>query len=194
MKHSAALVLLVVSALATLGAQAQKPSSSTQSRASSPQQQFVTVEPLDGVVNFAHVETTVACGGATRPEAVAELKKMGFVSIFNLREASEPDANIEAEAAAAKAASMRFFHIQFNGQSPDARVVDQFLDAITSPGAQPAFIHCQAGNRAATMWAAKRLVVDRWNEERTMREAGPLGLTSPRLREFVLEYARTHKR
>jgi protein tyrosine phosphatase (PTP) superfamily phosphohydrolase (DUF442 family) len=71
--------------------------------------------------------------------------------------------------------------------------VDKFLDAITSPGAQPAFIHCQAGNRAATMWAAKRLVIDHWDAERTMTEAGPLASPAPpaRLRD---RDARTHKR
>jgi uncharacterized protein (TIGR01244 family) len=157
-------------------------------------QQFVTIEQVDGITNFAHLETTVACSGAINPAAVAEIRKMGFVSIFNLQEDSEPGAKVEAEAAAAKAAGMKFFHIPFNGQTPDAAVVDRFLDAITSPGAQPAFIHCQAGNRAATMWAAKRLVIDHWDAERTMAEAGPLGLTSPRLRDFVIEYARTHKR
>jgi uncharacterized protein (TIGR01244 family) len=160
----------------------------------SAQQQFVTIEQVDGITNFAHLETTVACSGAINPAAVAEIRKMGFVSIFNLQEDSEPGAKVEAEAAAAKAAGMKFFHLPFNGQTPDAAVVDKFLDAITSPGAQPAFIHCQAGNRAATMWAAKRLVVDHWDAERTMTEAGPLGLTSPRLRDFVIEYARTHKR
>jgi uncharacterized protein (TIGR01244 family) len=160
----------------------------------SAQQQFVTIEQVDGITNFAHLETTVACSGAINPAAVAEIRKMGFVSIFNLQEDSEPGAKVAAEAAAAKAAGMKFFHLPFNGQTPDAAVVDKFLDAITSPGAQPAFIHCQAGNRAATMWAAKRLVVDHWDAERTMTEAGPLGLTSPRLRDFVIEYARTHKR
>ena len=160
----------------------------------SAQQQFVTIEQVDGITNFAHLETTVACSGAINPAAVADIRKMGFVSIFNLQEDSEPGAKVEAEAAAAKAAGMKFFHLPFNGQTPDAAVVDKFLDAITSPGAQPAFIHCQAGNRAATMWAAKRLVVDHWDAERTMTEAGPLGLTSPRLRDFVIEYARTHKR
>jgi uncharacterized protein (TIGR01244 family) len=178
MKLHSILFVIAVLAAASLGAQ----------------QQFVTIEPVDGITNFAHVETTVACGGAINPAAVAEIRKMGFVSIFNLQEDSEPGAKVEAEAAAAKAAGMKFFHLPFNGQTPDAAVVDKFLDAITSPGAQPAFIHCQAGNRAATMWAAKRLVVDHWDAERTMTEAGPLGLTSPRLRDFVIEYARTHKR
>jgi hypothetical protein len=41
------------------------------------------------VTNFARVETTIACGGATTVEALPELKKMGFNSVINLRQASE---------------------------------------------------------------------------------------------------------
>ncbi|HEV8208605.1 MAG TPA: hypothetical protein VGP77_00735, partial [Vicinamibacterales bacterium] len=47
--------------------------------------QQVTKPTVPGAMNFAKLETTVACGGATTPEAVPELKKMGFASIINLR-------------------------------------------------------------------------------------------------------------
>jgi len=156
--------------------------------------QQVTKEPVTGVVNFARLETTVACGGATKPEAVPELKKMGFVSIINLREATETGANIEAEEAATKAAGMKFFHVPFNGNSPDTRAVDRFLDAITLPGSEPAFIHCAGGNRAAAMWLAKRVAVDHWPADRAVAEAAALGLSSPTLRQFILDYSLAHTR
>jgi protein tyrosine phosphatase (PTP) superfamily phosphohydrolase (DUF442 family) len=77
---------------------------------------------------------------------------------------------------------------------PDPKVADAFLEAITSKGAEPAFIHCAGGNRAATMWLIKRLVVDRWDEDRAVKEATALGQTSVALRQFALDYAKTHKR
>src|SRR5437899_8114840 len=86
--------------------------------------QQVTKPTVAGVTNFAKLETTVACGGATTPEAVPELKKMGFASIINLRLANEPGANIDAEAAAAKAADIKFFSIPFSGQNPDPAVAE----------------------------------------------------------------------
>src|SRR6476659_9523919 len=92
--------------------------------------QQVTKENVPGVTNFTRLETTVACAGATKVEAVPEIKKLGFASIINLREASEPDANVDGEAAAAKAAGIRFYHVPFNGQKPDPAVATQFLDAI----------------------------------------------------------------
>ncbi len=154
----------------------------------------VTKEPVNGVTNFARLETTVACGGATKPEAVPEIKKMGFASIINLRQPTEAGANVEAEAAAAKDAGIKFFNIPFNGQQPDPAVADRFLETITTPGNEPAYIHCSAGNRAGAMWMIKRLAVDHWDTDRAFTEATALGLTSPALKQFAIDYAQSHKR
>jgi uncharacterized protein (TIGR01244 family) len=156
--------------------------------------QQVSKEPVAGITNLARLETTVACSGAITVDAVPEIKKMGFVSIINLRESSEPGANVEKEEAAAKAVGLRYFHVPFNGSSPDPKAADQFLSAITTSGAEPAFIHCGGGNRAATMWLIKRLVVDRWGVDRATQEAAALGQTSAPLRQFAIEYAQAYKR
>jgi len=156
--------------------------------------QQVTKPTVPGVTNFARLETTVACGGATTPEAVPEIKKMGFKSIINLRQPTENGANVDAEAAAAKAVGINFYNIPFNGQSPDPAVADTFVSTITTPGNEPAYIHCAAGNRAGAMWMIKRLVVDKWDADRAFTEASALGLTSPALKQFAIDYAQTHKR
>ena len=152
--------------------------------------QQVNKEPVPGIRNLARLETTVACSGAITAEAVPEIKKMGFVSVVNLRRATEPEANVEKEEAAVKAAGLRYFHVPFDG-TPDPAAAEQFLKAITSPGAEPAFIHCAGGNRAATMWLIKRLAVDRWETERAIAEAAALGQTSLPLRKFAIEFAQT---
>ena len=105
-------------------------------------QSQVKKETVPGITNFAQIETTVACAGAVTPASVAEIKKMGYKAIFNLRLPTEQGADIEGEAAAAKAAGINFVHLPLNGASPDPSVVDNFLKAITMPGNQPAFIHC----------------------------------------------------
>src|SRR6476660_8655333 len=84
--------------------------------------QQVTKPTVPGAANFARLETTVACGGATTPEAVPEIKKMGFASIINLRLPSEAGATVEGEAAAAKTAGINFYNIPFSGQAPDPKV------------------------------------------------------------------------
>ncbi len=155
--------------------------------------QEVTAPNVEGVKHFRRLSTTIACGGATTPAAVAEVKKMGFVSDINLRQPSEPGANVEEEGAAAKAAGLRYYNIPFDAEHPSDAAVDKFLTVITTPGNQPAYIHCSGGGRASTMWFIKRMVVDRWSEERAFKEATELGMTSPTLKTFAIEYARTHK-
>jgi uncharacterized protein (TIGR01244 family) len=156
--------------------------------------QQVTKETLDGVTNFNRLETTVACAGAIKATAVPDLKKMGFASIINLRQATEQGADLEGEAAAAKAVDIHYYSVPFNGQMPDPAAVDKFLDAITTKGNEPAFIHCAGGGRAATMWFIKRMVVDHWDADRAAQEAAALGMNSPTLKQFGIDYAQTHKR
>src|SRR5262244_4492187 len=91
----------------------------------------VTKESVPGITNFARLESTVACAGAVTPSAVAEIKKMGFKAIFNLRLATEQGADIEGEAAAAKTSGVNFIHLPLNAASPDPAVVDSFLKAVT---------------------------------------------------------------
>lgn len=155
-------------------------------------QSNVTRDTIAGATNFARVETTVACAGATTPEAMADIRKLGFVAVVNLRLASEAGANIDAERAAATAAGLRYLHIPLSGSSPDPAAVDQFLGAMGDAANQPAFIHCASGNRAAAVWMIKRVALDHWDVARADEEARALGLTSAPLRQFVDDYLKTH--
>jgi len=154
----------------------------------------VTKPTVAGVTNFAKLESTIACAGATTPAGVGEVKKLGYKSIINLRQASEAGADVDAEAAAAKEAGVKYFHLPVNGASPDPAIVDQFIAAVGEPDNQPVFVHCASGNRAAALWMIKRLVVDGWDADRASTEATALGLTSPALKTFAMDYAASHKK
>jgi uncharacterized protein (TIGR01244 family) len=157
-------------------------------------QSQVKKSTIEGVTNFAQVETTVACAGAVTPAAVVGIKKMGFASIINLRLDTEKGADIDAEAAAAKAAGINFVHLPLNGNAPDPAVADRFLKVITEPGNQPALIHCASGNRAAAMWLIKRVLIDKWDNDRALEEASQLGSISPVMKTFALDYIQAHKK
>src|SRR5918994_2483545 len=152
--------------------------------------QQVTKETREGIKNFSRLETTVACAGAITADAMPEIKKMGFVSVINLREAQEPGADIEKQRAAAEAAGLRYYHIPLNTAKPDPRAADQFVKVISSKDAAPAFIHCASANRAAAMWLIKRIVVDHWEVEKAEAEAAAMGLTNAALKQWAIEYAR----
>jgi uncharacterized protein (TIGR01244 family) len=155
--------------------------------------QNVTRETVPGVTNFARVETTIACAGATTPAAMAELKKIGYASVINLRLATEPGAEIDAERAAARAAGLNFVHLPFDASAPDPMLVTNFLNEITAPKNQPAFVHCASGNRAAALWMIKRVMVDRWDVDRAQTEATALGMSSAAMKAFVKNYLDAHR-
>ena len=113
--------------------------------------------------------------------------------MINLRQASEPGANVPQAEAAAKAAGVKYIHIPMDAAAPDPAVADRFLDAIKQPGNQPAYIHCASANRAAAMWFIKRVQIDRWEADRAMKEAEALGLASAPLKQFATDYVNTHK-
>jgi uncharacterized protein (TIGR01244 family) len=157
-------------------------------------QSHVTREAVPGVTNFTRLETTVACGGVITPAAVAELKTRGFKSIFNLQLPDEKGADVNGEAAAAKAADIAFVHVPFTPVHPDYASVDTFIQEISKPANEPAFIHCGGGNRAAGFWMIKRALVDGWDVPRAQAEAEALGLSSPQMTQFAIDYIQAHKR
>jgi uncharacterized protein (TIGR01244 family) len=144
---------------------------------------------VPGIVNFGYIGNTVACAGATAPSALAEVKKLGYVSVINLRVATEPGAEIDASAAAAQAAGLRFIHLPFDASAPDPMLVDKFITQISDPKNQPAFIHCASANRAAALWMVKRMVIDKWDADRAATEATALGLTRAALKTYAIEQA-----
>jgi uncharacterized protein (TIGR01244 family) len=153
--------------------------------------QQVTQKEIAGISTFAQIETTVACGGTTTPEAIAEIGRLGFKSVINLRLAGEEGALVEEEGAAVRAAGMHYVHLPFNMRTPDPNLIDDFIAAVGAPANAPAYVHCAAGGRAAALWMIKRVKADGWSEARALEEATALGLND-RLRPFALDYLQAH--
>lgn len=150
----------------------------------------VITDTVPGITNLRRIESTVACAGATTPAAMKAVKDMGFACVVNLRQASEEEANVEAESAAAASAGLRYIHLPMDSASPDREVFDRFIDASRVPENQPMFVYCRSGNRSAAMWLVKRIVVDGWTVARALEEADALGLRSEPLKQFALDYAK----
>jgi uncharacterized protein (TIGR01244 family) len=150
-------------------------------------------ETVEGVTNFTRVDATVACGGATDPAALAGLAARGYKSVINLRQAPEAGAASEEASAAADAARLKFIHLPFNGAEPETKVFDAFIVAVTDPANQPVFVHCGSANRVGAVWLAKRMLVDRWPQEKAVEEARMIGLSSERLEAFALGYAKARR-
>ena len=153
----------------------------------------VTKGEIAGVRNFSRVDATIGCAGATDPSAMAALRKEGFVSVINLRLASEQGADVDGSRAAAKTAGLKYIHLPFNAASPDPKVVESFLAAVADKSNQPVFIHCGSANRVGAVWMIKRVLQDGWTVDKARSEAETIGLTSPQLAAFATEYIAKHR-
>lgn len=147
-----------------------------------------------GITNFTKVDAVVACGGATETSALDGLKNDGFKAVINLRQASEPGANIDENSARAQALGLNYIHIPFNTQAPDPKLVDNFLAAVANKANQPVFIHCGSANRVGAVWLIKRVLQDGWPIDKATEEAKLIGLRSAPLEEFAVKYINEHKK
>jgi uncharacterized protein (TIGR01244 family) len=147
-----------------------------------------------GITNYTKVDAVVACGGATETSALKGLKADGFKTIINLRQPTEQGANIEQNAAEAKSLGLNYVNIPVNGQAPDPKAVDQFLETIANKANQPAYIHCASASRVGALWLVKRVLQDGWAVEKATEEAKMIGLRSAPLEKFALDYIAAHKK
>jgi uncharacterized protein (TIGR01244 family) len=154
----------------------------------------VQKKDVAGIVNYSRVDATVGCGGRVSPSAMSALKSEGYVSVINLRQASEPEADIDAGRAAAQTAGLKYIHLPFNAASPDAKVVDSFLAAVADKSNQPVFIHCGSANRVGGLWMIKRALRDGWDIPRAQAEAEAIGLRDAKLMAFATDYIKSHQR
>jgi uncharacterized protein (TIGR01244 family) len=153
----------------------------------------VQKKEVTGIRNYSRVDATVGCGGQVDPAAMKALKGEGYVSVINLRLASEEGANVDASRDAAQAAGLKYIHLPFNAAQPDTKVVDSFLAAVADKSNQPVFIHCGSANRVGGMWMIKRVLQDKWAMDRAEKEAEAIGLTNPQLKLFARDYITKHQ-
>ena len=188
-----AAALVAAGALACAGESATERATDMPSVESTPVTE-APAEPLqaeegpEGVVNYTRLDATVACAGATPPEAMAELKRRGFAAVINFRTGGEQGATVDAGRSAAEAAGLKYYHLPF--RQPSAEIVEAFLDTVSDPSNQPVYIHCGSANRVGAMWLIKRVTVDGWSVDEATAEAEMIGLRSEGLKEFALEYVR----
>ena len=110
----------------------------------------------------------------TDPE-IAQLHTQGYKSVVNLCLENDDDT------ARAKALGMNSLHLPIlDNSAPSEAQVKQFLDFVTNPKNQPAYVHCEAGQgRTGVMCAAYRMAVDGWTPQAAIAEGKQHGLVLP---------------
>ena len=62
---------------------------------------------------------------------------------------------------------------------------------MTDKSNQPIYIHCAGAGRVSGLWMAKRILVDKWPEDKALEEAKQIGPPSETVLKFVAEYVKS---
>ncbi len=126
---------------------------------------------ISGVSNFDVVQPGVLYrGGQPSRQGFAELKALGIKTVVNLRADSVP-----WEKGAAESAGLRYVFLPTSAGKPDARAIQEFLDAVRSHP-QPVFVHCKLGrDRTGLQVGAWRIVEQGWTRQRAIDDLNAHG-------------------
>ena len=143
--------------------------------------------------NFHQINANLYRGGQPREAGFADLKKLGIVTVIDLR---DNDDNAAKERVLVEQAGMHFINIPLgNWDRPDKKDIEVILAQIDYAPGQPVFVHCKRGSdRTGTVIAIYRITHD----GRTAKEAGDeaekfgIGWWQFGMRDFINDYYRDH--
>lgn len=105
------------------------------------------------IVNYNRAAPAIGSAGKLDGGGVAEAKALGFVTIVDLRGATEGTAEERAEA---EKVGIAYRNIEVVSEVPSADQVAAFAAIIEDAANQPVLFHCVSANRAGAMWALYR--------------------------------------
>src|ERR1700694_3731864 len=146
---------------------------------------------IAGIHNAGKTTDVLYRGAQPNEQGLSELKKLGIVTIIDLR--AEDREKVEWERKRAESLGMRFIYIPVNGWSaPTDQQVVQFLSLLHDNPGQKIFVHCRFGvDRTSVFIATYRLVSEKWPAEEAIKEMyffGFNGLWHPSMRTFVQDF------
>jgi uncharacterized protein (TIGR01244 family) len=103
------------------------------------------------IPGYVRVRPDLAVAGQPTPDALAQLKALGFRTVVNLRREQEGGPADEREVVERQ--GLRYVSVPLTAASLDGDDAEALAKVLTDPQAGPVLLHCASGNRAAGLWA-----------------------------------------
>ena len=131
------------------------------------------------------VSPTLTRGSRQDEAGIAALGKSGFKSMIDLTLEGTHDNPAAANA------GMKSYNIPILDNShPTNAQMKQYLDIVTSPANQPAYVHCEAGKgRTGIAVAVYRMAVQHWTLDQAMAEAQKFGVSLPNQEQYLQQFS-----
>ena len=132
----------------------------------------------------AKVDDNLTRGSRLSDDAIAQLHTQGYKSVVNLCMENDDDTS------RAQALGMNSLHLGLVDNTPPSNdQVKQFLDYVTNPQNEPAYVHCEAGQgRTGVMCACYRMAVDGWTPDAAIAEAKQMGMKLPDQLQYLQQF------
>jgi len=132
----------------------------------------------------AKVDDHLTRGSRLSDQDISRLHTQGYKSVVNLCMENDDDT------ARARALGMSSQHLAIlDNTAPTQAQAKQFLDFVTNPANQPAYVHCEAGKgRTGVMTAVYRMAVDGYSPEAAIAEGKQMGLQLPDQLQFLQQF------
>ena len=145
----------------------------------------------EGILNFGRINDHLYRGAEPHASGVKNLKRLGVLTIIDLRTPKEISPEEET---AALANGITYTNIPLAGLGrPTDDQLNHVLAVIeSSPG--PVFVHCEHGcDRTGTVTACYRIRHDQWTREAALKEAELYGISKFEvgMRAFIDDYAKS---
>jgi protein tyrosine phosphatase (PTP) superfamily phosphohydrolase (DUF442 family) len=141
---------------------------------------------LQGVTNGACPLPGVATGGQPSEKHLRSLARAGYHTVLDMRMPDEPRGYDEA--AATRAAGLRYVTIPVTSEAFDDSLFAKFRATMREATPRGVFVHCASGNRvgaAMIPW----LVLDRgWDLERAVATVRAAGLRNAEIERRARDY------
>lgn len=126
---------------------------------------------INGVSNFAEVTPDLYRGAQPRPDAYANLKKMGVDIVVDLRLSGK-----DTEKQNVTRAGMTYVSIPWHCLFPKDKTFAKFLLLLRENKGKKLFVHCRYGDdRTGMMMAAYRMAVEGWTPKQARKEMDAFG-------------------
>lgn len=137
--------------------------------------------------NSAAFGSRVYFAGQPSESDLADYAKLGVKTVVNLRTASEMERVGYDEAAAAKAAGLKYFHVPVGSTMPNDGELTKIYNELSRAGQDKVLVHCASSNRSGMIWAAFRAQEHGLSPEHALEEGKAAGMTSPALQKVTRE-------
>jgi uncharacterized protein (TIGR01244 family) len=142
------------------------------------------------IPNYRVIRPGLATAGQPSPQALGQLKAMGFKTVINLRTEKEGG---KAEGEPVKAAGLRYLWVPVAADTFSAADVDAVAKLLDDPEAGPILLHCSSANRVGAVWTILQVRKGKAPEE-AEAEGRTIGLSSPAMLDATKRVLAAEKR